>query len=204
LALGLAASAYLAWAVLLNVPAQPRVSIGTPIAIEIAPAGALEPVFADQPVQESALSLPVTSAASPARAPEPVLAQQTLSADAAAPVVNAVAVTSSASRPIAEGQSRLSDRDWLLAQDPTRYTVQLGSALSQEKASAFVDKYSLQGRVVAVKVVRGGNSNYIVLYNSYATLADAARGIESLPAGLRKNVPFARRISAVRAMIKEG
>lgn len=220
LTLGVIASGYLAWAVLFGTPADPRSgeadTFAAPAVIEIPPAGAVEPTFAGLPAQETA-STDAPSAAAAEPQPIPRAAEQSPSPSrtssgpaAVSPVVPAdvpaaasAGASAGSSRP-ASDLSRLSDRDWLMAQDPARYTIQLASAPSQEKAAEFIGKHALQGRTVAVEAVRGTSSYYIVLYNSYASNADAARGIESLPSVLRKNDPFARRIASVRAMMKEG
>lgn len=217
--LGLLGGVYLAWAVLFGAPADPRqeiASFSAPVAMEIPPAGAMEPTFADAaadaPTSPSdADPPPALVAAPPVRtpaqqaAPQPIAAAPPALPGAAQPVTTAPPATAATSSPRpAPDLSGLSDRDWLLAQDPARYTIQLASAPNEEKAAEFIDKYALRGRTVAVEAVRGSGSYYIVLYNSYATNAEAARGIESLPQALRKNDPFARRIASVRAMMKEG
>lgn len=92
---------------------------------------------------------------------------------------------------------------WLMSQDPEGYTIQLAGTPEESKAHAFIDKYPLSGDIVAVHTVRGGRTWYMVLYNSYPTLAAARADINELPPAVRRNQPFARRFASVQAIAAE-
>lgn len=175
-----------------------------PLSVMIAPA---EPVASEATAEpslsaasgegEAALSpeRPVGAAETPV-APPP----QAPVAAAPAPAAPSSQTASQAARPAAPQATNapVDDRTWLLAQDPRRYTIQLASAPDAEGAKRFIDRNGPQGRTVAIETLRG---SFIVLHGSYGSHAEAQRAIAALPATLRRNDPFARRIESVRELM---
>jgi DamX protein len=96
--------------------------------------------------------------------------------------------------------ARLDGNEWLRAQNPAAYTLQLAGAAERKDVQEFSDKYGLPGKVVIAEVLRGGKVWYMVLYNSYATWGEARRDLGTLPAAIQRNDPFARRFASVQAM----
>lgn len=204
----LGSGAYLAHAVLFSPPGDPAglasgaVPAGEPaapstlpLALEVPEGPPPAPVVSGPMPQVTAVA-PVAAAEPPA--PSPASAAEELSRAQPAAPPGALNAAAAPAAPV------LGDRAWLMAQDPKRYTIQLASTPDESKAVEFIAKHPLRGRTVAVETQRGARTWYVVLHGTYANPAEAQRAIEGLPAALRKNDPFARRVESVQAMAVAG
>lgn len=117
------------------------------------------------------------------------------------PVAPAGAQTSQPpSSPATTDEAISADLTWLLAQQPNAYTIQLLNSPDRARAMAFMKQRPLSGKTVAIETARAAGTRYLVLHESYSDLAEVQRAIEELPAELRRNDPFPRRIRAVQAI----
>jgi type II secretory pathway predicted ATPase ExeA len=190
-----------------SAPARAAPAVSPPETVAAAPA----PVTPAIPSAPKAPAVPAPAAV-PAAAPEPKAAEpvravapslQTapvapVPAPAAPPSVEAVAVSPPPRPPV--DTARLDGNEWLRAQNPAAYTLQLAGAAERKDVQEFSDKYGLPGKVVIAEVLRGGKVWYMVLYNSYATWGEARRDLGTLPVAIQRNDPFARRFASVQAM----
>lgn len=96
----------------------------------------------------------------------------------------------------------LGGNEWLRAQDPEFYTIQLAGSTERKDVERFIDRYALPGKAVVVEVLRNGKVWYMVLYNSYRTSGEAQRDLDALPPQIHRNDPFARRFSSVQAIAR--
>lgn len=100
----------------------------------------------------------------------------------------------------AKDTAALDGNEWLRAQNPAFYTIQLAGAEQRKDVQEFIDKYALPGKVVVVEVLRNGKVWHMVLYNSYPTWGEARRELGTLPPQVHRNDPFARRFASVQAI----
>lgn len=177
---------------------------GEPLSAMIAP---VESVAGDALVQAPPSASPGESAtvAAPQAAADateaPIPAAVVVAAPAPPGAAPPTQAASQAPRPTPSAPAQaapVDDRTWLLAQDPQRYTIQLASAPDGEGAKRFIDRNGPPGRTIAIETLRG---SYIVLHGSYGSHAEAQRAIAALPAALRRNDPFARRMESVRELM---
>lgn len=84
------------------------------------------------------------------------------------------------------------DRDWLLRQDPKRFTIQLIAARNLTIAKDFVAQHQLEGTHFVQT-----RSFMVALIGSYPNRAEAEKAARTLPAGVRANDPWIRTIGSV-------
>ena len=64
---------------------------------------------------------------------------------------------------------------WVLAQDDSRFTLQLAVFSQRKSAERFVGGLSLGGPIHIYPVRKNGSTQFAVLYGSYANRAEADR-----------------------------
>lgn len=189
---------YLAWALFQGAPVAEDAGLAVPPGAEVMQAGPATPLAAvdeDFFVTEAVPPSTDTPVAAVEAAPPPAAPAPAQPAAAQPAAVR----PAPAAGPVAPPRT-LTDREWLMAQDPQRYTIQLASTPDRAGAEAFIEKHPLRGRTIALETQRGARTIYIVLHESFASSAEARRAIEGLPPTLRRNDPFARRIASVQEM----
>ncbi|MCG5499668.1 AAA family ATPase [Ectothiorhodospira lacustris] len=171
--------------ILQPVPVQP-VPITPP-----RPAPAPDPTPMPEPEPEPE-SMPAPEPAPPAPAqPAPAPAPAPAQPAPAAPQPPAPAPTT------ADGK-RIRDVQWLRAQSPDRFTVQILAGGNEAAVRDYARNTNLPGDVAWFPMRRGEQTLYVLIFGSYAT-ADAARSaIPALPAEVRRNQPFIRSFRSVQ------
>jgi len=89
--------------------------------------------------------------------------------------------------------------NWLAAQGPGRYTIQLIGLQTQAAARAFIERHGLAGRALYLRTQHDGELWFPVLYGSFDTLAAAQSARARLPASLKKAGPWLRPIDQLRS-----
>ena len=89
--------------------------------------------------------------------------------------------------------------DWLKAQNPQHYTIQLAVASSDEGLDRLVARHKL-AEAVKVPVQRDGKRLYYLLMGSFAERRQANLRIESLTAELRTSKPWARSFAELQSL----
>jgi hypothetical protein len=95
----------------------------------------------------------------------------------------------------------LATTDWLLAQDPANYTIQLVGVYSYEDLIIFINQNAtkLEQFPLAYSVTqRGQRDSYNLFYGSFATLDQARATREMMPLSLRVNHPWVRQLQSVQ------
>jgi septal ring-binding cell division protein DamX len=96
----------------------------------------------------------------------------------------------------------LATTDWLLAQNPANYTIQLVGVYSYEDLIVFINQNAtkLKQFLLAYSVTqRGQRDSYSLFYGSFATLDQARATREMMPLSLRVNHPWVRQLQSVQA-----
>ncbi len=92
------------------------------------------------------------------------------------------------------------DREWLLTQPKSNYTIQLMVLSSRQSIDAFLN--ANQGLTDQLKFfqINKRNQKYVLIYGSFKNRASAANKMKSLPAKYKKS--WIRKMSAVQKRIK--
>lgn len=90
---------------------------------------------------------------------------------------------------------------WLRDQKPGHYTIQLAASGSKEGVERFISQHSLSGQTVYFRGSKGGKALYYLLMGSFNDRHQANLHIESLPAKLRTNKPWARPFSDMQSLL---
>ncbi len=100
-------------------------------------------------------------------------------------------------------RAEMRTEDWLLAQRPEQYTLQVLATGNQRALSGFVSRHHIENDSAYFSSMKGAQQWYSLLYGSYDTQADARQAIDALPAALRHARPWIRRYSDIQATIRK-
>jgi DamX protein len=93
--------------------------------------------------------------------------------------------------------------DWLLAQKPTNYTLQLLGVSEEPSVLAFIKRHGLEGRVAYFHTYRDGTDWYALVYGIYANREAARAARSTLPAAVQKQDPWPRSLASVHTDINK-
>jgi septal ring-binding cell division protein DamX/type II secretory pathway predicted ATPase ExeA len=163
-----------------DVEPEPGATAQTPIVrpVEPQPAEDTDP----QPETET-----LAESASPAQ-PEEIV-----DAPAAEPAVPAEALS--------EDVEENRNADWLLAQAGNKFTLQLVTVSSAERAQAFIDRQSDRRQFASYELARGGRILHVVVYGLYDTRAEAEAAASRLSAEAGDVTPWIRTMEQVHGAI---
>lgn len=156
---------------------------------------------------------PGTSVAQTAKVPAIAAAEQTNAVpDAGAAEVDAASNTDTVS-PDTETVTRGSDEnrsesratgprqeDWLLRQPANAYTLQLLATANRRALLDFVRRHGLQNQAAYVTGRRNGRPWYTLVYGVYPDRTAALGALAGLPAAVRAQHPWPRRLGSVQAL----
>jgi hypothetical protein len=91
---------------------------------------------------------------------------------------------------------------WLLAQNPSYYTIQLIGLQNEKSIYKFVKKYKLFNQVASYKTLYHKKDWYPLLYGVYPSRKEASSAMKKLPQELRKFSPWIRTFSSIQQIIK--
>jgi len=91
---------------------------------------------------------------------------------------------------------------WLLAQNPSYYTIQLIGLQNEKSVNKFVKKYKLFNQVAYYKTLYYKKDWYPLLYGVYPTRREASSAMKKLPQEFRKFSPWIRSFSSIQQIIK--
>ena len=92
--------------------------------------------------------------------------------------------------------------DWVKAQNPASYTLQIGSVLKEKDIIDFINENHLESDAAYIKVVVNDTTRYNAFYGLYDTYDQAKAAIDRLPENLRKVKPWIRNFSVLQNMLK--
>lgn len=95
-------------------------------------------------------------------------------------------------------------QEWVAAQDPGHYTLQLASSTNQALIRKYFDENQLQGKAGYYSSMRQGERWYALVYGAYPSVNAAKAAIATLPQDLRKWSPWVRNIRSIhKIMVRE-
>ena len=95
----------------------------------------------------------------------------------------------------------VSAAEWLDAQNPAHYTIQLSSSRRAKSARDFIRRHYLDSGAVYTAVESKGATWYAVFYGAYSSRAAALAAVNALPADLQAGEPWVRSINTVQAQV---
>lgn len=90
--------------------------------------------------------------------------------------------------------------NWLQAQNPKHYTIQLLASRKQGAIQQYIEEHSLGGQVGHFKSLRGGQVWFTLVYGAFASKTSARQAISSLPPSLRRTSPWVRRMGDIQTL----
>jgi len=98
-------------------------------------------------------------------------------------------------------QEPVDGTDWLLSANKGDYTIQLAASNDEKSIKSFIRQQPVLEGLSYVRIIRRGKDGYVALYGTYPTFSRAKQAIADLPASLRDNGPWIRRISALQVLL---
>lgn len=101
----------------------------------------------------------------------------------------------------AGGDGSIRRRDWVLARDPGKYTLQIGSVTREEDIVNFLHENNIADEAAYVKVKIKGVTRYNALYGTYDSYQQATAAVEDLPGRLRRVKPWVRSYRMIHKLL---
>ncbi len=96
----------------------------------------------------------------------------------------------------------ITDREWLLKQNPSAYTLQILGVSDEKAALKFIGQRKFKARVVYYRVLRNGKPWYSVLHGIYPNRQAAVSALAGLPSALRRIGAWPRSLESVQSELK--
>ena len=100
--------------------------------------------------------------------------------------------------------SNVASDDWLLAQSPRDYTIQIVSVYGKNALANFIGRhrnYLDLSEIAYLHTTHKGRDWYVLLQGSYPSAADANAVVESMHASLQKNGPYVRKFDGIQERV---
>jgi len=105
-------------------------------------------------------------------------------------------------RPIGNPISNVKNADWLLAQNPNAYTLQLITVSQFSGLVNFIKQIPTSDKLATFRYTHGATDLYPLFYGIYPNLAKAKEAGNSLPSSLEKPLP--RPLKSIQQEIRQG
>jgi TPR repeat protein len=125
--------------------------------------------------------------------------QVAAAAPAAAAPAPPAAPVAAAAQSAAGGPHR---EDWVLAQNPAGYTLQIGSVTSEADIVRFIEENGIADQAAYIRVVIDGTTRYNALYGSYSDYAAAEAAVSQLPPEVQRVKPWVRNFGVLQKLIR--
>lgn len=91
--------------------------------------------------------------------------------------------------------------DWIRAQSPGLYTIQLFSTSSEDRLRDFANRHQIRD-LAWFRTEAAGKSWFSLVHGAFDSIDDARAAAERLPAALRVETPWIRRLGEVQALLE--
>jgi TPR repeat protein len=95
----------------------------------------------------------------------------------------------------------LSPQEWVAAQNPKYYTLQLASSTNLQLIEKYYRENELAGKAGYYRSRRSGEDWYALVFGAYPSIQDAKAAIENLPEDLKKWSPWVRNIKSIHKIM---
>jgi len=116
------------------------------------------------------------------------------------PVLTAAHETLASIRAQSAG-NRIKAESWILAREPSHFTVQLATITDQSTVIPFIESQTLDQDMAYFRVTAEHRTHYVIICGDFGTVQDARTALAQLPAQLLQAKPLVRSFQQVRAMI---
>ena len=106
------------------------------------------------------------------------------------------------SKPAPLKNERFKSAQWLLQQDGARFTMQLLTVSSRERASAFINRQSNPEEFALYRIQRDGRTLYVVTYGIFSGKPGAQSAVNSFTGELAGMKPWVRALALVQDTIR--
>ncbi|VAW98199.1 hypothetical protein MNBD_GAMMA23-25 [hydrothermal vent metagenome] len=96
---------------------------------------------------------------------------------------------------------QLAPQEWVKAQNPSFYTLQLASSTNAELIKKYFNENSLTGKAGYYKNKREGEYWYALVFGAYPTVMAANAAIATLPKDLKKWSPWVRKLKSIHRIM---
>ncbi|MBH0025485.1 SPOR domain-containing protein [Pseudoalteromonas sp. SWN29] len=93
------------------------------------------------------------------------------------------------------------DNIWYMQQPDTNSVIQLLAVTQQEVSDNFIAQFNLQQQTHTYRTKRNNKMWWVVTFGSFESIKEAKSAMDTLPAGVRKNKPFYKKISKIKQEI---
>ena len=97
-------------------------------------------------------------------------------------------------------ENGIKDHDWIAAQDPQQFTVQLIGFSSEMAAIRFIHDNHLESQAAFYSTMRSGRPWFAVVYGKFSSRDAAHQALERLPSALRNASPWVRSFRDIQAL----
>jgi len=98
-------------------------------------------------------------------------------------------------------KSMLTPEEWVKAQKPEYYTLQLASSTNKNLIEKYYLENNLQGKAGYYRNRRQGEYWYALVYGAYPSASDANAAVAELPVDLRKWSPWMRKMKVIQRLM---
>ena len=190
------------------VPVRPEAADGASVPVSEEDAAEAPPTPGPQtpgPEDDTELALAEPAAApepAPRPAPTPTFAPTSApgpAPPAPAPPAAALPSPDPAAVPALEG---LESPNWVLVQDPERFTVQMSASTDRASVESFLAATGLEAPNSIFAFDRDGVTWYALVHGLYPGIEEARLAIERMPAAAQTNQPWIREVGRIQAALK--
>jgi septal ring-binding cell division protein DamX len=168
-------------------PAQPPAKTS-----DIQPAPPIPP--ASVPTQQETPTMPAAESPMASTPPQAIVPPPAPSPSAIPPS----SAQASAAKPADDG---IKGRDWIVAQDPNHYTVQLIGSSNEAAVIRFIHKHGIEKEASYYSTTHNGKPWFSVLYGNFPSLDAARQAAKRLPPSLRNASPWLRSFSEIHTLL---
>ena len=98
--------------------------------------------------------------------------------------------------------ARVLDAQWIMAQEPDAYTIQIMGTHSPSNLNRFLTRYEFDARLARYTVQRNRQDWSVIVTGIYPNFRSARVAAGSLPAPVRSNQPWVRRFAEIQSDIR--
>jgi len=94
-------------------------------------------------------------------------------------------------------------QDWILNQNPDKYTIQITSSSSEKRIRQYMEKYGLTSQATQFGLQRNDKSVvYIGVYGVYSSVAEANKALQTLPDEVKAAQPWVRGFDQLQEQLR--